>query len=73
MQFDVQGGTPSIATQDLPTPAGGKVTKPTEAVTKEGFTFGGWYTNSAGTGTAFNFNTIVKSDLTLYAKWTPIA
>lgn len=68
MQFDVQGGTPEIATQNLPTPAGGKVTKPTEP-TKDGFTFGGWYLNSAGTGTAFNFNTVVKSDLTLYAKW----
>ena len=34
-----------------------------------GFTFGGWYTDSACT-TAFDFSSSVSTDMTLYAKWT---
>jgi len=35
---------------------------------KEGYTFGGWYSNSELTIT-YDFNTIITSDITLYAKW----
>ena len=37
--------------------------------TNEGFTFGGWYTDSACTK-AFDFNQPVKATSNLYAKWT---
>lgn len=46
----------------------GKVTKPSDP-TKEGFVFGGWYTDEACTS-AFDFNTAITGNITLYAKWT---
>lgn len=36
--------------------------------TQAGYAFVGWYTDSAGT-TAYDFNSSVTSDFTLYAKW----
>ena len=47
---------------------GGKVTAPT-APTATGYTFGGWY-KEANCTNAFNFNTAITADITLYAKWT---
>ncbi|MBN3489895.1 InlB B-repeat-containing protein [Acholeplasma equirhinis] len=42
------------------------------APTRSGYTFGGWYSDSALT-TQFNFgSTPVNSDITLYAKWNEI-
>ncbi len=46
------------------------LTMPSEP-TKEGFLFGGWYTDMTFT-TAFDFSTGVTSDLILYAKWNEI-
>jgi uncharacterized repeat protein (TIGR02543 family) len=41
--------------------------------TKDGFTFGGWYTD-AGLTTPFDFdNDVIVADITLYAKWDEIA
>ena len=37
--------------------------------TREGYTFGGWYTEAACT-TAYDFTTPVTGPLTIYAKWT---
>ena len=47
---------------------GEKVIKPSD-LTETGYTFGGWYTDSDCTS-AYEFDTAVKSDFTLYAKWT---
>ncbi len=47
---------------------GKTATKPTDP-TATGYTFGGWYTDSACT-TEYNFTTPVTADITLYAKWT---
>ncbi len=49
---------------------GNKVTKPSDP-TATGYTFGGWYTNSACT-TAYNFDSAVTGNVTLYAKWTVV-
>jgi uncharacterized repeat protein (TIGR02543 family) len=38
------------------------------APTRTGYTFGGWYSNSVLT-TAFNFDSPITADITLYAKW----
>ena len=40
--------------------------------TRDGYTFGGWYTGENGTGTKIDENTVLTntSDHTLYAKWT---
>ena len=47
---------------------GEKATKP-ENPTAEGYTFGGWYTDEECTE-EFDFDTLIKTDVTLYAKWT---
>ncbi|MCI8489168.1 MAG: hypothetical protein HFJ04_02770 [Lachnospiraceae bacterium] len=49
---------------------GEKVAEP-PAPTKDGYTFDGWYADNAST--AFDFNTVITSDITLTAKWTPIS
>lgn len=59
------GTAPSAQTVN----SGDKAAKPTDP-TASGYTFGGWYTNAECTGTAYDFNTAVTSNLTLYAKWT---
>ena len=65
VKFDSQGGS-SVGSQ---TPASGStVTKPADP-TREGYAFGGWYTDAACTK-AYDFSTAVTSDMTLYAKWT---
>jgi uncharacterized repeat protein (TIGR02543 family) len=65
--FNSNGGS-SVPAQTVDN--GYKATKPADP-TKSGYTFGGWYTDSACT-TAFDFNTAVTSDITLYAKWTAV-
>lgn len=72
--FNSNGGT-SVASQTVA--AGGKVVKPTDptkpSTSTMRYTFAGWYSNSALT-TAYDFDSIVNSSFTLYAKWieTPI-
>ena len=67
--FDVQGGS---AILPLKVEQGKTIAKPANP-TKNGFTFGGWYKESAYT-TPWNFATdTVTADITLYAKWTPVA
>lgn len=50
------------------TAANGSVAKPADP-TREGYTFGGWYTDAACTK-AYDFSAAVTADMTLYAKWT---
>jgi X-Pro dipeptidyl-peptidase len=64
--FHPDGGTPAPAVQTVN--AGEKATAP-PAMTKSGYTFAGWYTNSALTGSIYNFETSVTANLDLYAKW----
>lgn len=62
--FDTDGGTPEPESQiraNLP------ATKPDDP-TKEGFDFGGWYTDEACTA-AYDFTQPVTDSVTLYAKW----
>ncbi len=48
----------------------GKVTEPTTAPTRTGYTFGGWY-KEEGCTTPWNFSSdTLTEDITLYAKWT---
>ena len=63
--FDTKGGN-TIA--PVTVKEGEKVSEPTPAPTKEGFTFDGWY-QDVTLNTKFDFNTSVVSNLTLYAKW----
>jgi len=63
--FDTNGGS-AVDTQSVA--SGSVVTKPADP-TKDHCTFGGWYTDS-GLTNAFDFNTAVNANTTLYAKWT---
>lgn len=40
-----------------------------ETISKEGYTFGGWYTDEA-CEEEYSFDTLVTGDCTVYAKWT---
>ena len=66
VSFNSNGGsacdTKFVATAD------GKLAKPADP-TREGCTFGGWYTDEACTQ-AYDFSAPVTADMTLYAKWT---
>ena len=66
VSFDLQGHGTAINPQTIS--AGGKVTRPTDP-SEAGWTFGGWY-KEQGCTTAYDFNTAVNSEFTLYAKWT---
>ncbi|MCL2045005.1 MAG: S-layer homology domain-containing protein [Oscillospiraceae bacterium] len=62
--FNSNGGS-AVASQTVAT--GDKVTKPADP-TRSGYTFAGWFSNSA-LSTAYNFDTAVTANITLYAKW----
>ena len=62
--FDSNGGSAVIA-QSIE--AGQTGTKPADP-TKANYAFAGWYSDS-GLTQAFDFNTPISTDITLYAKW----
>ncbi len=67
--FDANGhGTAPTAQTVL---KGSKATQPA-APSATGYTFGGWYKES-NCANAFDFNTAINEDITLYAKWTATA
>ncbi len=68
--FDCQGATtlPSFTSKDVLPPAVAVGQLPT-APTKTGYNFGGWYTLPEGAGTEFAGNTVVSSNMTIFAKW----
>jgi uncharacterized repeat protein (TIGR02543 family) len=68
--WHADGGTP-VPTQTTVT-HGNSITAPA-AMTKTGYTFDGWFTNAAMTGTAVTFPiTNVTANTTLWAKWTAV-
>ena len=64
VNFDTMGGT-AVKSQTVKYHA--RITKPEDPV-RDGYTFGGWYTEKA-CKTAYDFNTQVEAPFTLYAKW----
>lgn len=67
--FDANGGTLAPDTTDQTVETDQKAVKPTDP-TRDGYTFGGWYTEEACT-TPWDFDAdVVTGDTTLYAKWT---
>lgn len=66
--FDKNGGNEDSEPKTLKSDKGMPAVNPT----KNGYTFKGWYTKN-GTdgdwGTEYTFDTVVKSNLTVYAKW----
>lgn len=64
ISFDSQGGS---AVSDVVVSQGDTLSAPT-APTKDGYTFVGWYTESACTN-AYDFNTTITANDQLFAKW----
>lgn len=65
--FETSGG--SFVQPATGLSSGGKISEPS-APTKSGYTFGGWYTDTAGTK-PWDFTSGIPGDMTLYAKWLP--
>lgn len=64
--------TVSIEYSDPQTVQEGKyVSRPEKAPAREHYTFGGWYSDKACT-VEYDFASPVTSDITIYAKWTPV-
>ncbi|WP_291529308.1 InlB B-repeat-containing protein [Bacteroides sp. UBA939] len=66
VSFDAGGGTPAPKVQRVK--EGDKATAPATNPAKDGYVFLYWHTS--GATTAYNFQTPVTGDFTLYAKWT---
>jgi uncharacterized repeat protein (TIGR02543 family) len=67
---DGSGTAPAVITAN----AGSSITLPDQgSLTRTGYTFGGWNTNSSGTGTNYNAGAsyTVNNNTTLYARWLP--
>jgi uncharacterized repeat protein (TIGR02543 family) len=68
--FNANGGSSTPST--LYPNNGGALNLPA-AISRTGYTFAGWNTNSLGTGTNYSAGSsyTASGDVTLYAKWTP--
>ena len=69
VSFVANSGTPVPSNQTIA--HGSYATQP--SISRTNYTFGGWYTSSSFSGSAFNFSTTpIIANTTLYAKWTQI-
>ncbi len=68
--FDANGGTGTMVSQTFTEGEQQPLTK--NAFAREGYTFAGWNTIQAGTGTSYRDEEAITvvSDMTLYAQWT---
>ena len=69
VKFNLNGASGSIPSQTVK--SGEKAKQPSNPA-RSGYTFSGWRLNSAN-GKAYNFNSKVTSNITLYASWTKIS
>ncbi|MCQ2120316.1 MAG: InlB B-repeat-containing protein [Fibrobacter sp.] len=65
--FVMNGHGTQVTAQNVLT--GEKASEPAEPST-EGYTFGGWFTDDGTFANAYDFDTEVTANTTLYAKWT---
>ena len=66
--FDTAGGSSISPVTGL---SYGDIISAPSAPAREGYTFGGWYTDE-GLTAEWNFADSITGDMTLYAKWTPL-
>jgi uncharacterized repeat protein (TIGR02543 family) len=66
--FNANGGAPATQIQTVNSGTSAGSAMPSNP-TRDGYTFGGWYTAVNGGGTQFTATTAVTGDITVYAKW----
>lgn len=73
VRFDDQGATTPVGeiSKEVGAPNTTVGLLPSEPA-NNGYIFGGWNTESDGTGNVFTANTVVSNNITVYAKWIPI-
>ena len=69
--FDLQGGVGEADFQAVTMRHGASVLRPVEDPTRAGYRFEGWFTAPAD-GAAFDFETSLTADTTLYARWVSV-
>jgi uncharacterized protein (TIGR02145 family)/uncharacterized repeat protein (TIGR02543 family) len=69
--FNVNGGT-ELSSPTAKTAAGGKLSSLPTPLARNGYTFGGWFTEQEG-GTKVELSTVFSEDATVYARWTPVS
>lgn len=75
VSFDTQGKGSEVEPQSLVYDYNGitnRAKQPQAQMTLDGYYIEGWYTDRECSGPAYNFNTPVESNFTLYANWQPI-
>ena len=74
VSFDANGGSGSISNMSIVAGTAKALTSNT-TITRSGYTFAGWNTAADGSGTSYanGASITVYGNLTVYAKWTPIA
>jgi uncharacterized repeat protein (TIGR02543 family) len=68
--FNADGGSPATQTRTVSYGSNVGSSNMPSGPTKTGYTFGGWYTATGGSGTEFTASTQVTASITVYAKWT---
>ena len=74
--FNANSASSGTAPGAMTTASGSSITLPGAGnLSRTGYTFGGWNTNNAGTGTNYSAGTSyrVNANVTLYARWTQTA
>ena len=66
---NIDGNTASVTS----TVESGETVTSLPSPQKTSFDFGGWFTETNGAGTQFTTSTAVTSNITVYAKWTPVS
>ena len=69
VSFDLNGAAGSISKQTVTET--NLLSYPT-VPTRDGYVFGGWYSNSACEGNLYDFTALITGDTTLYAKWVKV-
>ncbi|MDR0875100.1 MAG: InlB B-repeat-containing protein, partial [Clostridiales Family XIII bacterium] len=79
VEYDTQGGQPPTITEKTGVKFADDALLPSDTMTREGYTFEGWYTQANGAGTKVEsttaYSTLVANDnvlsVKLYADWAP--
>ena len=69
VSFDLNGAAGSISKQTVTET--NLLSYPT-VPTRDGYVFGGWYSNSDCEGNLYDFTALITGDTTLYAKWVKV-